>query len=222
MKNYLLLFTGLLFSCIVNAQFVTGQKLIGGQLSFHLSNSDLSSTSGNAQRTTSVGLSPSFSRFVSPNVFNTIGFSYLYQHTRYNINSANEQNSNAHVFGIFVQRTKLESLAKKFYFTYAGTAGVNYQLIKTRYVIPGSNTDQNAYLGYVSGGIGLLYQVNKRFLLSCDLNNLFSVSFQHSDQKTFQGTSVYKSNGNNFGLTTGLSNMSLSSLSIGIKYMLKK
>jgi hypothetical protein len=222
MKKNLLLFTFLLSVCFVNAQFTKGQKMIGGQLEFNTSNTNVSSQPGAFNKSFIFGISPSFSRFTSASAFNTIGFSYVYNHSQFSIHTPNEQISDLHDFGVYVERMKLEQLAKRFYFTYSGRVGLTYGFGKAAYPItPNNTTEYNNYGVYASAGIGLLYQVNQRFLLSCGLNNLISVYYNHTENKSNSGSGS-KNSTNNAGFATGLSNISLNAISIGVKYMLKK
>src|SRR6478735_2853885 len=178
MKKNLLFFALLLSGCFVNAQFTAGQKMIGGQFAFNTSNANVSNQPGDASKSLIIGISPSFSRFTSASAFNTIGFSYVYDHSQYNIHTPNEQISDFHDFGVYGERMKLEQLAKRFYFTYSGRVGLTYGFGKTAYPSSANNNaSYNNYGIYASAGIGLLYQVNQRFMLSCGLNNLISVYY---------------------------------------------
>ncbi|MES2329743.1 MAG: hypothetical protein V4539_09080 [Bacteroidota bacterium] len=225
MKNLLLL-TAFLFSAFISsAQFETGQKLIGGQFGISSSNNKISSTPGVSNSTFFLSFSPSVSRFKSPLVISTTGFSYSYSRYRnYFGNPASERIEPAHSFGVFFSRTKLEPLAKKFYFTYTGTVGANSGFIHPYYVSTGAADAQHEFYGaYLSGSIGLLYQLSQRFLLTCELTNLFNMNYQHTVETGYAGPgSTYKNTGDQVNLSTNLAGFNLSSMTVGVRYMMKK
>jgi len=223
MKNLLLLFALLCIASTTQAQFTTGQKMIGGQLSGGF-NESTTSASAAKNKAGDVTLALSFSKFTSPTQFNSVGFSYGYAHTA-NTGTSNETESNIHIFSIFVERTKLQQLTKRFYFTYTGSINATYRLDKDKNTVSSVVTDEtrDGYLAYVSGSIGLLYQLNERFIFTSSLSNLLSVNYQHYDIKTTVGAAApLNSQYNGFRLLTGLSGLSLNNLSIGVKYILKK
>ncbi|MEO8174909.1 MAG: hypothetical protein ABI581_17570 [Sediminibacterium sp.] len=227
MKNLLLL---TVFACSVffaNAQFTTGQKMIGGNFGLNSGTSTLNTAPGIFQRQLNAHVALSFSKFKSPTLITGAGFNYLYQHIHTNANTTptnSESHFNTHSFGFFVERIHLIPLANKFYFTYTGLAGANYEFAKSNATFGTINTpsNNNAYHIFASGAIGLLYHLNQRFLFTCNLNNLLYVSYSHVEDKTTNGTVETKASSNQVVFSTGFQNMSLDGLSIGVKYMLKK
>lgn len=225
MKNLLLLTAFLCVAFFAEAQFVTGQKLISGQFGFYFNNTDVASTPGTSNQIFSFSFSPSFSRFKSPTLI--IGGGLYYAYNRYHNfigNPQSELSQSSHTMGLFVNRTKLESLAKKFYFTYTGTASANYQTSHPFFPSGSSFTWQDYYGATVSGSIGLLYELSPRFLLSWELSNLVAVSYRYQVEtgKLANGTTSYKNVSNNVSLLTNLSGFNLGNVGIGVRYMLKK
>jgi hypothetical protein len=223
MKNLLLSAVLLCIAFTTQAQFTTGQKMIGGQFSGGLTSASQAS-SPSKNNSGDVSLALSFSKFKSATQFNTIGFSYSYGHTS-SAGTSNEITDNLHAFSIFAERTKLQQLARNFYFTYTGSLTAAYLLNRNKNTISSVVTTdkRNTYSVAASGGIGLMYQLNERFILTSGLSNLLSVNFQHYDVNTTTGTAAtVKSPYNSFRLATGLSGLSLNNMSIGFKYLLKK
>lgn len=223
MKKLFALFVA---GCIVytaDAQFTSGQKMIGGQLGIGYNTSETQGTPGVETRSFQFSLSPSFSKFVSPTAFNTVGISYDYMHQRSAINTNGESVYDSNAFGLYVGHTQLAPLGRKFYFSMTGTAGAGFSTQRTRAVFSSNKTDGDGYNVYVRGGIGLLYQLNQRFLLSTQLNNLISLSYQHMKNTSYNGNNppVIGRN-NNIAFSTGLNGFSLNNIQVGVNYLLKK
>jgi hypothetical protein len=223
MKKNLLLFTCLLSVCFVNAQFSAGQKLIGGQFAISLVKSnEKNPTPGTGSNQFLINFSPSIARFKTPNLLTGAGFFYSYEHYVVDVGGPAERTDDSHSFGLFINRTKLETLARKFYFTYTGTAGANYQVGHSYFASGATNTDSDGYTIYVSGGIGLMYQLNQRFLLSFGLVNLLNLSYYHGAQTRYVASgNTYESKMNGFNLSTSFTNINLNSVSVGVRYLLK-
>lgn len=218
-------FTLLFFSVAVcDAQFQTGTKVISGQLGFSASNNNnLSPTPGTEQRSTQFSTSFSLGRFKSPTVLNAFGIYYGYNHNHNNIGSPpDEQLYNSHNIGAFISSTKFKLLARKFYLSFTGTGGAGYVFSKTSYVANTANYSKgDGYNLYVSGDMGLLYQLNERFLLNATLTNLISLSYRYGTNSNYSGTNVSKTNNTSFNFNSGLNGFSLSNIGVGIRYILK-
>lgn len=221
MKKLCLLLTLLCFVYATEAQFSTGQRMIGGQLSVGYSNTDFNTTPIQKQNNSSVSISPVFSRFSSPTRINGFGLQYSYAHQKTGIGSPSEQTYNSHLIGAFVSQTHLQPLAKKLYFTLSGTAGAGYQFQKISSTSSPATTDIKGVNVYLRGGIGLLYQLNQRFVLSTQLNNLVSLEFGHGKTTNNNGTVSTSNTTNQVGFSTGLNGFSLNSIGIGVSYLLK-
>lgn len=225
MKNILLLCA---FSCAVftttKAQFTTGQKMIGGQLS--AGTSYTSYPGGSQNNSSDVTVSISLSRFKSPTVFNSMGISYSFLRNRGNGTTLPSTTYN-HGVGIFAERTKLERLANRFYFTYTGSVNASYGYRKGDFPtgVPATSSviRGDSYNLYLAGTIGLLYQLNDRFIVYANLTNLLFAGYQHSEENTTVGNApATPVRNNSFRITTSLaSGFSLSNFPIGLRYMLK-
>ncbi len=224
MKNLLLITA---FTCSVffaHGQFTAGQKMISGQFGFSTSLNDVNFTPGVSGNYVYVNFSPSFAKFKSPTLLDGMGISYFYSRYHTGIgNPAAERIEPTHSFGVFVNRTKLEPLAKKFFFTYTGTLAANVSLSRDRYASGVRVRDQDVYAGTVSGGIGLLYQLHPRFLVTWGLTNVISLTYNHVAETNYTTTNTpsYKNTSDRVELTGNLANFNLGYVVVGVKYMLK-
>jgi len=221
MKKLAFLLAAVCFVFAANAQFSAGQKMIGGQVSLGYNNIDFNNPTVQKQNYTSINLSPVFSRFTSPTRITGFGLQYAYSQQKTGIGGPSEQTYHSHLIGAFVSQTKLQPLAKNIYFTLTGSAGANYQFQKTRNTVSAITVDGNGLAVYLRGGIGLLYQLNQRFLLSTQLNNLLSLEYGHGKSTTTNGNVSTTGNSNWVGFSTGLNGFSLNSVGIGVNYLLK-
>ncbi|MES2003295.1 MAG: hypothetical protein V4450_02145 [Bacteroidota bacterium] len=222
MKNRVLLLSCLLISGFANAQFSTGQKVIGGQLNLSVNNSYAPNSPGADQKTTTGGIALSLSQFKSPLRLIGFGVQYAYSDTRYNSTSSSPFENKNNAIGAFVEFTKLQPLAKKLYLSFTGTGGANYTIADAYY--PNNiKTETKGYSLYINGGMGLWYQLTNRFVLTGSVSNLLSLSYGHGKTTSYQAnnTSVVSAKNDNFALTTGLSNFSLGSFGFGVRYLLK-
>jgi hypothetical protein len=208
------------------SQFSSGQKMIGGSLGVnasHTNNQVYPPVYGNGNRSVSLGLGFSYEKFKSPNVFAGGGISYSYQDNRYSTGTPAETGNTTNGISLYVDKTRLETLARKFYLTFTGSAGVNLQFTKaTDAATPVNQTKSQSYGADIAGSLGLLYQLNQRFLLNCTLNNLVAVNYQYSVGKTYAGnTYTGKTNSSVFSLSTGLNGFNLYGISFGFRYLLR-
>lgn len=212
MKNLLLFCICILLISSTKAQFEKGQKMITGQFSF----SDQKYQSSSAPSSTNssfVGTSFSYSHFTSPTTIRGFGINFGYNDNSNNISST---------YGAFYNYTKLETLAKRLYLSFGGTAAINYR----NYIFNNPNfnsNNQSSITPSITIGLGLLYQLNNRFLVSASLVNLANLycSFDKTESFPNGGTS-FTNKSRTFGLSTGLTGYSLSNIGIGFNYLLKK
>jgi hypothetical protein len=216
MRKYVLFFALAFASVTVNAQFNTGQKMISGRLSVNSSTTTIPSSSGK-QQNWGVGISPSYAWFRSAKSFDEVGIGYAYGHSKDEASSSVFSTINSHAVNLYFQRTNLETIARKLYFTYDYGVSAGFGTQKTTNFSPSSYSRQNSYGASIAGGIGIMYQLTPRFLFDAGLNNLFSASFSHS-QISNSGTTTSKNN--SFSLNTGLSGFTVGSLGFGVRYLL--
>lgn len=207
---------------VCHAQFETGKKVIGGQIGFGLSKTNNPNISpGLIQQYSSFSASLSLSRFKTPTLLNGFGFNYGYNHAEYAPLNSSAHTDNNSTIGVFVNSMRLQPLARRFYLGFTGTVGAEYGFWKSSFVSPATYSQSKNYSVYVSGGLGLLYQLDPRFLLTCNLTNLLSLYYTHSDATYHNGITVDKGNTNSVYFSSGLNGFSLNSIGIGVRYILK-
>lgn len=206
-----------------SAQFNPGQKMISGQLSFNSGKSTDNITPGNYQKNNTATLSFSFSKFRTPQRLLGFGVLYSYMNSTYNSAPFSSQNITNHVGSLFAEIIQLQPLAKKLFLSFNGTGGINYNRSKTNYST-GGGMKSSGYGVYVSGGMGLWYHLNNRFVLTGNISNLLNASyaFGKTENSASSGGSVVIGNAHNFSFSTGLNGFSLGNFSIGARYLLKK
>lgn len=217
------LLSGVLMVCctIGHTQFETGKKIVGGQFNILFNKTNFNGTPGAEQRSSYFSSSLSLSRFKSPTRLNGFGFNYGYSHSINNVGRPSEQTNYNHGIGFFINSIRLQPLARKFYLSFTGTAGAGYNFGKLNYISNTNYSQSNAYSVSISGEMGLWYQLNQRFLLTCNLANLLNLSYQYGNNTTYAGATIYKSNSNGINLSSGLSGFSLNSMAVGVRYILK-
>ena len=214
MKNLLLLCVCFLLITTTKAQFEKGQKMIDGQFSFYDQKIQANSVRP-MFNSSNVNASFSLSHFTSPTIIKGFGISYGY--------GDNGTNYISSYVGAFYNCTKLEKLANRFYLTFGGTAAINYSEANTSANFAQDKNKQTSITPSLSLGLGLLYHLNNRFLLSASLVNLANLSYSFNDTKTFPtGSTTYTTKSNTFNLNSGLNGFNLYSVSFGFKYLLKK
>ena len=207
----------LILICFVSissfAQFEKGQQMIDGQFSFYSQNSQANSFN---PKTNSSSINTSFglSHFTSPNTIQGFGINL-----GYGDNGINYIYSNA---GVYYQYTKLENLAKKFYLSFGGNAALNYsQSTNFNNVTGFYKYKQTSITPGISFNMGLLYQLNKRLLISTQLLNIASLSYSFISSDNYTTINSFNTTkSNSVILNTGLNGFNLNSISFGFKYLI--
>ncbi|MBI2275483.1 MAG: hypothetical protein HYU70_16940 [Bacteroidetes bacterium] len=221
MKKTVCLLAAVCLVFAANAQFSAGQKMIGGQVSMGYSRIESSNSSVQKQHNFSAGLTPIFYRFKGKNKVNGYGLNYIYLRQKADIGTPGEITYQNHLVGAFFSQTQLQPIAKNLYFTLTGTVGANYQIQKNKSNVSTVANDAKGFNLFLRGGIGLWYQLNQRFILTTQLNNLLSAEYGYTKTTSTNGTNTTSGSTNLFGFTTGLNGFSLNSLGIGVNYLLK-
>ena len=214
MKNLLTLCSCFLLITSIKAQFDKGQKMIDGQFSFY--NQKIQANSVTPKSNASyVNASFSLSHFTSPSIIMGFGISYGY--------GDNGENSTSNSVGAFYNCMKLEKLANRFYFTFAGTASINYNENNSSANLGQDKNKQTSITPSISLGLGLLYHLNNRFLLSASLVNIGNLSYSIDNTKTFHnGSESNTTKSNTFKLNSGLNGFNVNDIAFGFRYLLKK
>jgi hypothetical protein len=100
--------------------------------------------------------------------------------------------------------------------------GAGLSFGKSHYTVAtADNTTSTGYSFYMSGGMGLLYQLNQRLLLTGRMANLLNVSYNFTRFTTNNATVTYHNNTHNVQVGGGLNNFTLNTFVFGVKYILK-
>lgn len=206
---------GLLFLFTdLQAQFNSGQKLLGGSMSFY----SVTQSSVGETKNTAVAFSPTIAKFTSSNVLKGIGVYYRYSQSE-NILAGNTQTkSTNHEMGLSIFSQRFYSLGKDFYFTLNKAGRVGYVTGKS---FDGTNDSRNKGFS-VSGSLtpGISYRIHERLLLDLSINDLIGVYYNYSESVVdLPGSS--KSTNNSFGFATSLQNGMLSNVGVGFRWFLK-
>jgi hypothetical protein len=197
--------------------------MISGQLSINTSQSSDNVTPGNYQKNNSGALSFSLSKFRTPLRLFGFGLQYGFSNATYNTAVSSSQKLTNQSGSVFGEVTQLQPLAKKLFLSFTGTGGIGYSNTKTDYA-SGASMKSTGYNIYVSGGMGLWYQLNNRFMLTGNISNLLNASYGFGKEKNYaaSGALVATGNAHSFSFSSGLSSFSLGNFGIGARYLLKK
>lgn len=229
-KIFTLLSLLYLIPALSHAQFTTGQKLIGGNVS-------LSTNSGNATQTfdnrnvyyssnTGVIINPSIAKFISPTKL--LGIGIVYNYSNYSIKEEAPDNGNSyknitHSGGINIFSQRFIPLKNNFFFTIQTGATALYSFSKQSDFKSQAMTKTNVYGISASLAPGLSYRINNRFLFDAFLSNILSVGYQHSSTITnYPLPNETKTYSNSFNISTSFSNANLGNVGLGFRWLLKR
>lgn len=223
MKNFTILALSFVFVTVTKAQFTTGQTLVTGQVSFNESNNNqYVSTPNGYQKNASFYTSFGISKFKNPLLLSGFGLGYSYGNYHTNDGTAaSDQLSRQNAFQLYYTRSKLKSLAKNLYLSFNGNAGFSYNHNnnKTNYGLSGNSG--NSYGGELSGGLGMIYRIDKHFLTSVNFTNLLDLSYTGGYNDYFNPTQSFRKNYHQLHFGTGLTSFTLDYILFGISYLIK-
>jgi hypothetical protein len=219
MKKFYLFFCLLLTGFISHAQIAKGTILLGGNLEYNESSASSNTASGtSSNKATGLGLSPSFGKAIKDNL--VLGFDVTYTH---NTNSEGPGYSDkADGFGAGVFLRKYKPLGNGFYLFGQSRLGGNYS--------HGSATAPNTTnepVSDITNGFGfslqfypgIAYAINRRWQLEIALPNFFELNYNNSKETvTYTGQSTEINKGNNFGVTSALTDAN--EFTVGIRYFI--
>jgi hypothetical protein len=238
MKKVVLFILGITAMCSVNAQFTTGQKLIGPSLGVFLNNNS------NENNFTTIGATENKSNNLVLNAGislikmktskkgNGFVFNYNFSHTKYDYQynniTPNENNvniNNTHDFSIgFFQRNFIQ-IKPKFYFFYDAGVATSLGLGNMKYSSStSSNTNRESELNSLGGKIyltpGFSYFIRRNLLLEASMNNLAALGYSLRTEKYKNVVGANKNTSSSFNATSSLSaNGLLNSFSFSIKWI---
>lgn len=226
MMKTTLLIGGMLMSTITFAQFSKGDHLVSG--SFGLNSSAYKATTGSPvdrSKGSGILLSIAGSTFSSNLVRNTVSFYVSHNVSKTNLNNP----SNAYVstglnYGLAFSRAKLLPLAKSLYLNFPFNLSTGFT---SSSVEQSGATIENRSKGFtVSAGVsaGLLYQLNKRWVLTLSLPDLASMGYSTTKYDGYVNGVLQNPSfrSNSFNLTSGIGARALGDLSVGFGYIIPR
>lgn len=213
----------LMLACTVvgYSQFQKGNVLMNGAVNFNTGKSKPNSNNtAISSQNTGFGINLNASRFVSDKAFNSFGVYYNVGSSKQN-NGTSLMKTNNNGYGVTFGHTRLASLADRFYLTFPFTvnAGMYTENTKSNDIKTRDEQDFNVSL---NASIGLMYQTKKRLVFTCTLPALASIDYNTGRTRTYtNGNLANTSKNNNFGIGGSLGNSSLSSISIGVGYLIR-
>lgn len=213
------------------AQFATGQKVIGGNVSFSTCSSNSTQIFDNRiyhNSGTSIGINPSIGKFYTPTSLRGIGIIYNYNNN--NNYSTEDTTANRNGYKNFLNSAGLNifsqhfiSLSSNLFFTIQTSALALYSFCKLSDLITTTTTKNKAYGISAALAPGISYKLNSRILFDAYFSNLLSVGYTYSTTVTnYPLPKETKTHGNSFNISSSLSNTNLGNIGLGFRWLLKR
>ncbi|UAY51750.1 hypothetical protein [Ferruginibacter albus] len=221
MKKIILL---LLVCCTIvttKAQLNAGEKAIGGSISFNLqdyntNNDQLATPSRYARANAFITLG----KFISP--ARERGFLLSYSLSSQTNWYGNDVTTITHTIGAGYFRNYYKSIGKNFFLS------LNWNISGNGIFSAGPDSSANGepVMKTKGWGIstsinpGIIYKIDKRWLVTMQLNNIAFLGYSHLEEQTIQPQNSYTTTTNDLTAYSSLNNVSLGSISIGFKYIM--
>lgn len=216
----------MLLSTVMFAQFNKGDHLFSGSIGLNSSASKITGNSAaDLTKGTGVSLNLSGSTFSSNLVRNTVGFYVSNNVVKNNLNNPVNKSVNSGLnYGLSFSRAKLLPIATSLYLNFPVTvsAGLTHNTAEI-----GGGTSETRTNGFTaSAGIsaGLLYQLNKRWVLTLSLPDLVSAGYSTSKSKSYVNGTLQNPGfrSNSFGFNSTIGARTLGDLSVGFGYVIPR
>lgn len=225
-KIHLLIVVLISFTATSYGQFQKGNRIGTGTIRFNNTKADDPLVSvPNRYRNVDLGLGFSIGKFISDRAFNSVGVEYAFRKYKL-LNNAGyvSQESDVQAYALSFGRTTLFPLASHFFLTVPVVAGLTYQR-ESFYSSPSSTrTVTNNYILGLNGSLGLMYQTNKKWILSCTLPALAYVNFRHGKSKFLDignGRIMGEGSSNSVGIGANVGTSTLNGISVSVGYQLR-
>ncbi len=203
-------------------QFVTGQKVLGGNISFNNAKIVDNGNSVSTSWQTNFSFNPTFAKFSKANTLCGFGLNYGYYRQKLKNTSGNDYSTSTNqILGASVFSQRFFALSQKLFFTINTAAAASYAFGENR------NTANTTYLGKTSGyaininlAPGLSYRLTNRWLFDASLSNLANIGYSHNVVK--MTNTPQKNINNSFSIASSLSNTNLGNIGLGFRYLLQK
>lgn len=237
MKKIVLSIACVITMYAVNAQFNTGQKLIGPSLNFNVGSAtyNQSNTLNTAteRKSTNVTIGAAFDALKFKTTKKATGFRLSYSFNNNVSKDADvlptyketyKQSTNNNVFGAgYVVRNFIPVKNKlNFYYEWVvfgsygfGTTKQDNFINNTNYKWDNTSVNANFYITP-----GFTYQIKPKLLIDAALNNIGSIGYTHTKSKSTQNNNNYENKSSDFSVTSSLAAGNLlNSFSFSIKWL---
>lgn len=221
-KTILLLALFCVYVC-ANAQFKSGDVLLGGSLSFGTANSN-PSVNNNYTKSTNIYVNPTVGFFKNEKTLYSFGVIYGYNsYESPSNNTSGIQKNTGNNYGLNFSKQCFMPIAKNFYFVMGGVISALY--IDNKSIDSQSPVYQTNKNGQFAFGLqpGVSYKLTKKILFDVYIPNIFSVNYTTGTQHNFAangGDTKYTNNSFNF--YTNLNNNLFNNFNFGIRFLLNK
>lgn len=213
-----------------HAQFIKGQKLIGGSLFFSGSSGSTTPTAFDNRNVfhvsaTGIGVNPIIAKFI--NAKTLVGAGLIYNYSHYSLMQELPDNGNnykdlQHSGGINIFSQRFISLGNKFFFTIQTSGSVLCNTGKQADLVSKATIKTKGYAINFALAPGISCQINKRILFDAFLNNLLFAGYQHSATTTnYPLPRETKTHNNSVYISTSLSNTAIGNVGLGFRWLLK-
>lgn len=219
MKKFNFFMLTFIIISVANAQFKAGDRYLSGSFSFNGGKSEQSSSYNTKQF--NIGFSPSFTKFKTDKKASGFKLFAGYGENK-NISGSNTQSTDQVNLGAGIFSQNYFSLGNNFYFFLEKGISTGYSWSKTKESAFATNkvisTGYSATL-YLKPGVG--YKLTDRLIVNLNFMDFAALTYGHSNTETTTGTTTTTMKNNSFGLSSGLSNVSLGDLGITFGWRLK-
>ncbi len=197
---------------LLHAQIKKGSKLLGGGISFGVTESG---SSPNETEYKNFSINPSIGFVTKDN--QAVGFNLFYTRNTTIVSGVpdNDVKSNGYGAGVFLRRYL--PLGKSFYLFGEGQANFSY-MQTDRYPMPDVHNKQMQYNGALVFYPGITYSIRDRIHLEAGLNNLINLSYSRTEQVISTPTTESTTKTSGFNLSANVSNNS--PFNIGFRFVL--
>jgi hypothetical protein len=225
MKSIYFLTFSVLLCSVARAQIAKGDIMLGGDIYYYNSGST-SSSSGTptytyTNKSTNVGINPSFGKAIKDNL--VLGVDITYNHYTNGDNSNNnspDYNTNSNSFGAGVFIRQYKPLGNGFYLF--GQAELNGSYSSGKLDNPGTTSgytkdDTKGYGFSLRLYPGVAYALNRRWQLETELTGFFALTYNHSKETSdYVGQPEENSNTHNFNVSSSLTGGN--AFTLGVRY----
>lgn len=220
----ILLIGCILLSTVMFAQFSKGDHLFSGSVGLNTNSTKyIGTAASDISKFTGVSLNLSGSTFSSNLVRNTVGFYVSHYSAKDNLtNPVTRSETSGLNYGISFSRAKLLPVAKSLYLNFPFTVSAGLQHTTSKTGLGPSENRVNGFNTSVGINAGLLYQLNKRWVLTLSLPDVANLGYSNTKNKYYVNGVLQspQSKSSSFGFNSAIGSRLLSDLSVGFGYII--